>query len=161
MSSGTNSHIFGSRNDNDSVPWYTECACLLDKFEFAFKLYCSSQFWKVLFENSGTILFFIWNISIAYLGTWFYWLPSVFDLCHLPLHYTMAKRKKKIKKRNAFVKNNSYNRFNNILRLFDVLPNFPFFTSGKMCSYYLYTWYIPVPLRVAERLKTLRPYTPF
>ena len=37
-SSGTNSYIFGPRKDNDSVPWYTECTCLLDKLEFVLKL---------------------------------------------------------------------------------------------------------------------------
>ena len=30
-----------------------------------------------------------------------------------------------------------YNRFHNILRLFDVLPNFPFAASKTMCDYYL------------------------
>ena len=37
---------------------------------------------------------------------------------------------------------------------FDVLPNFPFTTSETMPDDYLYTWYIPVASRVAERLKT-------
>ena len=31
----------------------------------------------------------------------------------------------------------TYNQFHNILRLFDVLPNFPFTTSETMCDYYL------------------------
>ena len=31
----------------------------------------------------------------------------------------------------------SYNYFHNILRLFDVLPNFPFTTSETMGDYYL------------------------
>ena len=31
----------------------------------------------------------------------------------------------------------TYNQFQNILRLFDVLSNFPFTTSEKMCDYYL------------------------
>ena len=45
-----------------------------------------------------------------------------------------------------------YNHFDNILRLFDVLPNFLFTTRETMRDYYIrvYTWYI----RVAERLKT-------
>ena len=30
-----------------------------------------------------------------------------------------------------------YNQFHNILRLFDVLPNFPFTTSEMMGDYYL------------------------
>ena len=30
-----------------------------------------------------------------------------------------------------------YNHFHNILRLFDVLPNFPFTTNETMCDYYL------------------------
>ena len=34
-----------------------------------------------------------------------------------------------------------YNHFHNILRLFDVLPNFLFTTSETMRSYYLETWY--------------------
>ena len=48
----------------------------------------------------------------------------------------------------------TYNNFHNILRLFDVLPNFPFTTSETMGEYYLYTWYIRVTSRVAKRLKT-------
>ena len=35
-----------------------------------------------------------------------------------------------------------YNRFHNILRLFDVLINFPFTTGETMCDYYLKTWCI-------------------
>ena len=31
----------------------------------------------------------------------------------------------------------AYNQFHNILRLFDVLPNFRFTTSEMMCDYYL------------------------
>ena len=30
-----------------------------------------------------------------------------------------------------------YNQFHNNLRIFDVLPNFPFMTNETMCSYYL------------------------
>ena len=37
----------------------------------------------------------------------------------------------------------SYSQFH-ILRLFDVLPNFPFTTSETMGDYYLYTWFIRV-----------------
>ena len=33
-----------------------------------------------------------------------------------------------------------YNQFHNILRLFDVLPNFPLATSKTMSDYYLSTW---------------------
>ena len=33
--------------------------------------------------------------------------------------------------------NGAYNHFHNILRLFDVLPNFPLTTSGTMDDYYL------------------------
>ena len=36
-----------------------------------------------------------------------------------------------------FARINGYNQFHNILRLFDVLPNFPFITSEKMGDYYL------------------------
>ena len=46
------------------------------------------------------------------------------------------------------------NHFYNTLRLFDVLPNFPFTTSETMGDYYFQTWYIRVASRVAERLKT-------
>ena len=46
-----------------------------------------------------------------------------------------------------------YNQFH-ILRLSDVLPNFPFTTSETMGDYYLQTWYIRVALRVAGQLKT-------
>ena len=49
---------------------------------------------------------------------------------------------------------NDHNHFHNILRLFDVLPNFRFTTSETMGDYYLCTWYIRVVARVAERLKT-------
>ena len=46
-----------------------------------------------------------------------------------------------------------YNHFHNILRLFDVLPNFPFATSETMRNYYLQTWYIRVASRISKRLK--------
>ena len=42
----------------------------------------------------------------------------------------------------------------NILRLFDVLTNFPFTTSETMRDYYLQTWCIRVASRVAKRLGT-------
>ena len=48
----------------------------------------------------------------------------------------------------------AHNQFHNILRLFGVLPNFPFITSKTMCDYHLYTWYIRVASQIAERLKT-------
>ena len=38
--------------------------------------------------------------------------------------------------------------------LFDVLPNVPFTASETMRDYLLYTWYIPVASRVAERPRT-------
>ena len=41
--------------------------------------------------------------------------------------------------------------FHNILRLFDVLPNFLFTT---MQDYFLKTWYIRVALRITEGFKT-------
>ena len=50
------------------------------------------------------------------------------------------------------------NQFHNILRLFDVLPNFPFTTSETMGDYYLKTWHIPVESRVAEWLKKITKY---
>ena len=45
-------------------------------------------------------------------------------------------------------------RFHNILRLFDVLSNPHFTTSETIGDYYLYTWYIRIASRVAERRKT-------
>ena len=49
----------------------------------------------------------------------------------------------------------SYNQLHNTLRLFDILPNFPFTTSETMGDYYLQTWYMQVTLRIAERLKKI------
>ena len=48
----------------------------------------------------------------------------------------------------------TYNQFHNILRLSNVLPNFPFTTSETMGDYYLQAWYIRVASRVVEQLKT-------
>ena len=45
------------------------------------------------------------------------------------------------------------------MRLFDILPNFPFTISETMCNYYLQAWYIRVASRVAERLKAYDPRT--
>ena len=45
-----------------------------------------------------------------------------------------------------------YNHFDNILRLFNVLPNLAFTTSETMCDYDLQTWYIRV------NIKDLRKY---
>ena len=45
------------------------------------------------------------------------------------------------------------NHFHHILKLFDVLPNFPFNTSETMCDYYLQTRYIQIPSRVSKQLK--------
>ena len=47
-----------------------------------------------------------------------------------------------------------YSQFHNILRLFNVLPNFRLTTNEAMGDYYLKTWYIRVASRDAERLKT-------
>ena len=47
------------------------------------------------------------------------------------------------------------NQFDNILRLFDVSPNFDFTKSDPMGDYYIWTWYIRVESSVAKRLKTL------
>ena len=44
-----------------------------------------------------------------------------------------------------------YNHGHNIMRIFDVLPNFPFTTSETKPDY----WYIRAASRVAEHLKTL------
>ena len=40
------------------------------------------------------------------------------------------------------------------MKLFDVLPNFPFTRSETIRNFYLKTWYIRVTSRVAKRLKT-------
>ena len=40
------------------------------------------------------------------------------------------------------------------MRLFDVLPNFPFTESGTMHNYYLQIWYTWVTSEVDKRLKT-------
>ena len=42
------------------------------------------------------------------------------------------------------------NHFDNISRLFDVLPNFLFTTSQTMRDCYLQTWYVRVASRVAD-----------
>ena len=47
-----------------------------------------------------------------------------------------------------------YNHFHNILRLFDVLPNFPFTPCETKRNYQKQTWYIRVASRVTKRLKT-------
>ena len=46
------------------------------------------------------------------------------------------------------------NHFHNILRLFHVLPNFPFPNSQTIPNYYLQTWCMRVASRVVKRLKT-------
>ena len=46
------------------------------------------------------------------------------------------------------------NQFGNILRLFNVSPNFRFTTSESIGDYYLEAWYVGVASPVAERLKT-------
>ena len=48
----------------------------------------------------------------------------------------------------------SGNHVNNISRICDVLPNFPFSTSETMHDYYLWTWYTAVAWRVEEQPKT-------
>ena len=47
------------------------------------------------------------------------------------------------------------NNFPNILRLLDVLPNFPFITSETIHDCYVQTWYIRVASRVTDRLRKL------
>ena len=42
-----------------------------------------------------------------------------------------------LSERKLFLRTPIYNQFHNILRLFDVLPNFPFTTSEMMGDYYL------------------------
>ena len=44
------------------------------------------------------------------------------------------------------------------MKLFDVLPNFPFTTSETMRDYYLQTWYVLVASQGAELLKTPRHF---
>ena len=48
-----------------------------------------------------------------------------------------------------------YNHFYNILRLFDILPNFAFTKSETVRHYYLQTWNIKVASRVAKQLRKL------
>ena len=48
----------------------------------------------------------------------------------------------------------TFNQFHNILRLFNVLPNFPFTAGEVMGGYYLETRHIRATSRVAERLNT-------
>ena len=48
-----------------------------------------------------------------------------------------------------------YDLFHNILRLFDVSPNFSFTTSETMRDYYLWTCYIRVASGFAEQLGKL------
>ena len=52
------------------------------------------------------------------------------------------------------IKDNTNNYFHIILRLFDVLPNFPITTSETMRNYYLLTWHIRIASQVAEQLKS-------
>ena len=47
-----------------------------------------------------------------------------------------------------------HNQLHNILRLFNVLPNFPFTTSETTGDYYLLTRYVRVASRVPKLLKT-------
>ena len=47
------------------------------------------------------------------------------------------KTKQKNKKFPSYSQTNFYNQFHNILRLFDVLPNFTFTTSETVSDYYL------------------------
>ena len=51
----------------------------------------------------------------------------------------------------------SYNLFQNILRYFNVLPNFLFTASEMMGDYYLSTQFIRAVSRVAKRLSTYDP----
>ena len=46
-----------------------------------------------------------------------------------------------------------YNQFHNILRPFNVLPNFPFTTSEAMGDYYLHTWYLKLPHELPNDLR--------
>ena len=45
------------------------------------------------------------------------------------------------------------NQFDNILRLLDDLPNFPFNAGETMGDYYLLIWYIQADSRVVKRVK--------
>ena len=46
-----------------------------------------------------------------------------------------------------------YNHFHNILRLFDVLPNFPFTTSEMMSNYYLQHGIYKLPHKLPNNLR--------
>ena len=48
---------------------------------------------------------------------------------------------------------NCYNYFHNILRLFDVLTNFPFTKSETMCDYYSKHGICELPYELPNKLK--------
>ena len=54
----------------------------------------------------------------------------------------------------SFIAEFKHNHFHNILKLFNVLPNFPLITSETMSDYYLQTWCLRVASGVTEQLKT-------
>ena len=91
------------------------------------------------------------------------WLENIIHVCRTPVIKKVKKiyglmhclNRSLIGSRLNFV--NSFrpiNHFHNVLRLFDILPNFPFNTSETMRDYYLQTWYLHVASRVAQQLKT-------
>ena len=53
-------------------------------------------------------------------------------------------------KRYQAISPEPYNHFQNILRLFDVLPDFPFAASETIRDYYLTTWHMAVVSRVGK-----------
>ena len=57
-------------------------------------------------------------------------------------------------KETKFTLTSAYKQFQIILRLFDVLPNFPLTTSETMGDYYLQTCYILAASRVSEQFNS-------
>ena len=66
-------------------------------------------------------------------------VPYPEEACHLyqSLRKFLQLPKNNLEVRKIFNIWESYNQFHNILRLLDVLPNFPFTTSETMGDYYL------------------------
>ena len=71
-----------------------------------------------------------------------------FLVCLFNIFSTLYKFQR-FKSQKSGKKSEIYNHFHNILRLFDVLTNFPFTTSETMRDYYLQTWYIRIASQIA------------
>ena len=98
-----------------------------------------------------------------------YFLYSNFTYGLLLWDFTTCKWIKKLEKfrkeiaslywimiRHITIIDSYYNHFDNILRLFNVLPNLAFTTSETMCDYDLQTWYIRVNIKDLRKLGNIR-----